>query len=81
MRTFIEAGCDVNLSDSDNWTPLHIAVELGNITAIRMLINAGSDVNSITKQDRQTALHIACEAAVSNDSVVKTLITAGADEF
>lgn len=85
VRRIISEGGDVNepLIDSSNdfWDsgkifPLYVAVDNGNPDIIRMLIDAGSDVNN-NETLSGTSLH----HAVRNDNVevVRMLIEAGAD--
>ncbi len=43
LKLLIAAGADVNLSDNDGLTPLHIAVQQGNVELINSLLAAGAD--------------------------------------
>ena len=54
-------------------TPLHKAVEEGNLESIRALIEAGADVHA-KDEDGQTPLH-----QRGNAEAVRVLIAAGAD--
>ena len=43
MKTLINAGCDVNLSDKDGWTPLSVAAFHGHTEVIKLLLASGAD--------------------------------------
>ncbi|KAF8295381.1 hypothetical protein DL93DRAFT_2103248, partial [Clavulina sp. PMI_390] len=44
-----EIGIDVNLSDEDGYTPLHVAVE-GELDDVEILLNAGADPNKCNNE-------------------------------
>jgi ankyrin repeat protein len=73
-------GADVNARLSDDWltrlTPLHFAVESGDVRIVRLFIDNGAHINA-PKTDGQTPLHIACECG--HKDVVELLISKGAD--
>jgi ankyrin repeat protein len=56
-------------------TPLIVAAGWGNSDAVRILLDAGADINA-TGEDRDTALH--CAVAVEALDVVQMLIDRGA---
>lgn len=60
MKILIDAGANVNSWDSARRiTPLHCAASSGNIVSLRILIQAGGDVNAgIT---RRSPLHYAVQ--------------------
>lgn len=76
VKTFIDAGVDVNLRDSDKWTPLHWAAEECRVESFRLLIQAGADVNA-THYLQGTPLHLAAGRACADG--VRDLLKAGAD--
>ena len=57
-RILVEGGADLNLSTSENETPLAIAVGNGNREMVKYLLEAGAEVNT---QDSlgDTPLHLA----------------------
>jgi hypothetical protein len=73
VRMLIEAGACVNNFDEDDQTPIIVASEEGHKGIVKMLIQAGADVN------------LGCGPAVyytslyEHEDVVQTLIFAGAD--
>ena len=38
LTTLADYGCDYNSRDRENWTPLHLAVKRGNLTAVKKLL-------------------------------------------
>jgi ankyrin repeat protein len=48
---------DVNARRDDLWTPLHLAVNIGDLSLSRMLLTCGADVNS-RNSDGQAPLHL-----------------------
>jgi hypothetical protein len=55
----IAAGGDVNQSNNDGNTPLHITCLQGHLEVVEVLIAAGGDVNQ-SNNDGNTPLHITC---------------------
>lgn len=66
----------VNSQDKDKMTPLHHAIDAGNLKAASMLIDSGADVNAVNFKT-ETPLHIA--AYEGNADVVKLLLNNDAD--
>jgi len=63
---------------ADGFTALHFAAFLGGAAAVRVLIEAGSDVNAVARNDmRVQPLHSA--AALGDVSACELLLDAGAD--
>jgi uncharacterized protein len=63
---------------ADGFTALHFAAYLGGADAVRMLIEAGSDVHAVARNDmRVQPLHSA--AALGDVSACEALLRAGAD--
>lgn len=56
----IHVNVQSRVKDNLQYTPLHLAVEVGNEMIVRNLLLAGANVNDLTIQ-KQTALHIAAE--------------------
>jgi ankyrin repeat protein len=46
MRFVLERSADVNARREDLWTPLHLAVDMGELEVARMLLERHADVNS-----------------------------------
>ncbi len=49
-ESLIEAGVDINLPDSQGWTPLHYAAMKGNRVMIELLLSSGANQTALTKQ-------------------------------
>ena len=61
-----------------NPTPLHRAVDNGNVEIVRILVNAGADLNiKSSRGSDPTPLHIAVQDG--NAELVRILVDAGAD--
>ncbi|XP_040278417.1 ankyrin repeat domain-containing protein 49-like [Bufo bufo] len=65
----------VNVTDEDNYTPLHRASYNGHLAIVRELIAKGADVHTVTV-DGWTPLHSACKW---NNAVASFLLQNGAD--
>lgn len=67
---------DLNLRDSDDLTPLGVALGTGQITVAKHLLEAGADINT-TNAHGSSLLHLAIQ--VKNPEVAAFLINNGAD--
>jgi len=76
INKLIELGADVNLSNNDKKSPLHLAAEKNNLPLVQKLLNAGAKVNH-QSLDGSTALYIASSLGYTN--IVKSLLDAKAD--
>ncbi|TIW54227.1 MAG: ankyrin repeat domain-containing protein, partial [Mesorhizobium sp.] len=63
IRTLIEHGADPDMRGVNDWTPLHYAVAMRDVEAIRLLLAAGADPALRTRiDDCSTALEEADDA-------------------
>lgn len=53
-KYLIEAGCDINVQDSDGWTPLHCAASCNNLPLVKLLIENGALIYATTTSDNST---------------------------
>lgn len=53
-KYLIEAGCDVNVQDSDGWTPLHCAASCNNLPLVKLLIENNALIYATTTGDFST---------------------------
>ena len=69
---------DLDVFDTEGWTPLHYAAWNGMSDSVSLLIRAGADVATRTGESRNTtALHYA--AGMGHIECVRILLNAGAD--
>ena len=73
----ILAGADPNSHDNWGWTPLHATAGLGQLDTVRVLVDAGADLDAPDKAFGFTPLHAAVEQGQTE--VVRLLVAAGAD--
>ena len=52
----VQLGLDVNATDCNGCTPLHIAIERGNSSIIRTLVDSGAFVKAVSSEG-DTVLH------------------------
>jgi len=77
MRALVETGVDVNATNPDGYTPLHIAVLNDQSATTQYLIKAGANVRLKGGDDGYTPLHAA--AIGSSKDATRVLLEAGAD--
>ena len=73
----ILAGADPNTRDSWGWTPLHATAGFGQLGSVRVLVDAGADLDAQDSAFGFTPLHAAVEQGQTE--VVRLLVDAGAD--
>jgi ankyrin repeat protein len=84
LRFLLEHSADVNSRRDDLWTPLHLAVNIGELSVTRMLLERQADVNS-RNCDGQTPLHLLSRREASQDEddsgseIAKLLLERGAN--
>ena len=76
INKLIDLGADVNLSDNEKRSPLHVAAEMNNPALVQRLIEAGSAIDAQT-DNGSTALYIA--ASKNYIAIVKILLDANAN--
>ena len=78
VRHLIRIGVDVNAQDRCLWTPLHFAARTKNTSVVRMLLDAGAEVDAVNDQGI-TPLHLSLLAGKWNLELVEVLLAAGAN--
>lgn len=68
-KILIQKGANVNLSDSNGWTPLFVAAASGHSKIVQLLIKSGADVN-LKNNLGLAPLHGAAEFGKSIDYTV-----------
>jgi ankyrin repeat protein len=51
---------EINIMDSNGWTPFHIACYMNNKETVELLLDSGINYNIITQKTNFTGLHLAC---------------------
>jgi ankyrin repeat protein len=77
VALLLRAGADLKATDSGTWTAVHRAARSGSTGAVRALVAAGADINSVAMTDGDTPLTIA--AIHGHSALVADLIKAGAN--
>ncbi|XP_014915477.1 ankyrin repeat domain-containing protein 61 [Poecilia latipinna] len=78
LRLLCEHGADVNtqMDDQSQQTPLHLSVRYRALSAVRLLISCGANVNAVDSSG-MTPLHMA--ASILHQDIASSLISHGAD--
>ena len=72
ISKLVKKGCEVNIANEMQFTPLHCAMLFGDILNLNMLLGHGANIESVVGSSRQTVLHL---ATISNNlHAVKLLI-------
>lgn len=72
LKEMLKMGSDPNIKDSNGWTALHYACQLGDKDSVQILLNEEQiDVNSYSNH-KKTPLHLACYNGY--DEIVEELI-------
>jgi ankyrin repeat protein len=73
----IKRGCLIDAVTDQGQTALHLAVYSGSLDTVQVLIQNGSSVNSTTRFEKLTPLHLACQRDWKQ--IAKCLLDSGAD--
>lgn len=82
VKSFIAANVDINIRNQNgeraqlNSTPLHAAADFEQLEVVKLLIDAGCEINS-KRADGGTPLH--CASARGNVPIIKLLLANGAN--
>jgi ankyrin repeat protein len=77
VKLLVERGADVNLPDTDGYTPLMSAADQGNKRIVLLLLDHGADINAVELTYGMSALQSACESG--DEEVFDLFLERGAD--
>ncbi|CAN0512534.1 unnamed protein product, partial [Ectocarpus sp. 12 AP-2014] len=77
VEALLKRGANPSIAAEGGFTALHIGAQERNATVVKMLTNAGADLEVVAGSDGLTPLHAAVRGGDSE--VVRTLIEAGAN--
>lgn len=78
VNLLLAAGCNPNISSSSLMTPLHVAVNKGDVYLVKKLISSGANVNAICDQGTSPLCH-ALKSQYINAAIITSLLEANAD--
>ena len=82
VRFLLDHGADVNARRDDLWTPLHLAVNIGELSVAQILLERQADIN-LRNDAGQVPLHLLCTPETSqkdnSPDIAKLLLERGAD--
>ena len=73
LDALIESGASVSLSDSNEYTALHWAVEFGDAKSVKLLTNAGADPK-ILMSDGTTLMELAHDRGGSVGQAIRQIL-------
>lgn len=79
LRWFLKNGANVNQKDGAGWTALHFACEYKNLDSVKLLIEAGADINSKNNMGATPLLRLLARNDARNQIILKYMIGNGAD--
>lgn len=78
VQYLIDRGVSLNERDSARWTPLHYAVSGRHNEGVKVLIDAGAEVDPLTDKN-MTPLYMCVQEKPFNIEVAELLLESGAD--
>lgn len=66
LQFLVSVGCDPDIQDSNNWTPLHHAAHFGQIQAVEILLNTSKLAKNLLTKDGKNPFDLSVERGHSN---------------
>jgi ankyrin repeat protein len=70
LSFLLESKVNLNAKDERNWTPLHVACNASNLSAISLLLQASADVSAVNNEGRWKSILL-----VKQDSIISFFLT------
>jgi len=80
IEYLIKLGVDVNARDRHGWTPLHFAARIMNVDIIKLLLDAGAEIDPVNDEGL-TPLRITLEHLPLNKEATQLLLLRGANKY
>ena len=77
LKAWVEAGIDVNVSDYDGRTALHVACSHGNEDVIKFLLDNGAKVENQDKFRRTSIIEVEQADGLSNKEKILEMLNKG----
>ena len=77
IEILLKNKCVVDCEDSRGFTPLMMAASEGYINTVKLLVNAGANVNKIAQSSGECVMHMAVRQ--DNVDLIKFLLESGVD--
>jgi len=81
LRKLIAKGQDVNAREDGNWTPLHFAANKNKVDTVRILLDAGAEVDAVNNKGETPLLLSVSHNDPEAPAVIKLLREHGADPY
>ena len=76
LQKMLDLGSDPNIKDSNGWSALHYACQLGDFESVEILVNIGATIDTYSNNKR-IPLHLAAYRGYPN--IVEFLLKSGSD--
>ena len=81
IQILLAAGADINDPEDEGETPLCVAILNGCMNTVRLLVDAGADVNRQAGENGRTPTPLITAVTCGNREVVEFLLASGADIY